>query len=248
MLDLRSLVLIVGLRIGRDIVAIEKCLGPMLTQPTFPVLAPRASCCKNLIYRRSFQAVFAFFHGRPSRTIAFKMTMSLRMAAVMTTLKGLPRARRLAVKATMMGLDCMATRAAMYRHRRTAALPASIWRGADNFPLSRLMGARPASRAASPFVSDPSSGMLASSVAAVTGPTPITLLMSLAFLSKGSWVRIKSAISASRASKALRRLTMWTLMLLTTLAVFEPVRFRHKHLLNLIAPGLQIFERLLFRP
>ena len=64
-----SLVLIVGLRTGPDIVAIEKCLGPVLTQPTFLVAACLiANFARDAPHRLSrWEKEDVFFHSRNGR-------------------------------------------------------------------------------------------------------------------------------------------------------------------------------------
>src|SRR3954451_15221940 len=60
----------------------------------------------------------------------------------------------------------------MYRHARNAAPPPQIARLPRILPLSRLNGATPTRAAAWRRVREPSSGSSASSVRALTGPTP----------------------------------------------------------------------------
>src|SRR5436309_1227985 len=62
----------------------------------------------------------------------------------------------------------------MYKHARRAARPPPIVRLPRILPLSRLNGATPTRAAARRRVGEPSSGSSASSVRALTGPTPGT--------------------------------------------------------------------------
>src|SRR3954452_21387808 len=62
----------------------------------------------------------------------------------------------------------------MYRQARRVALPPPTVRLPRILPLSRLNGATPTRAAAWRRVSEPSSGSSASSVRALTGPTPGT--------------------------------------------------------------------------
>ena len=68
---------------------------------------------RSPIYRLWSQAIFAWLQGSPERTMAFKVTMSFRMTAVMTTLAGLPFRFSLSAKRRMTGLCRIATTAAI---------------------------------------------------------------------------------------------------------------------------------------
>lgn len=67
----------------------------------------------KVIYRLRSQAFSAPFQGWPERTMALRMTRSLRITATATTLNGLPRDLSSAAKAFMTGLRDIATTAAM---------------------------------------------------------------------------------------------------------------------------------------
>ena len=67
----------------------------------------------------------AVCQARLSLSMAFRVTMSFRMAATRATLGRFPVASRRCLKAFKAGLNLVATWAAMKRTRRTAARPAS---------------------------------------------------------------------------------------------------------------------------
>ncbi len=94
------------------------------------------------------------------------------MQAVMMTLGFLPRAARRSAKALITGLKRRALSAAIYRLRRTEALPPRIARRPRNSPLSQLKGARPTSAEIFRRLSRPNSGTSAIRVTLVFGPIP----------------------------------------------------------------------------
>src|SRR5213593_4716271 len=78
-----------------------------------------------------FQGVLAWIFGCHSvlfLTRVLRMTRSLRMQAVRTTLNGLPRLVRRSAKARMTGLQRRAEKAAMYKTARTVLRPPQMQR------------------------------------------------------------------------------------------------------------------------
>src|SRR3984893_11646178 len=157
------------------------CAAAALTRPARPASAQ--PCRRHLVPTTvdgwAAQAaglrtgLSACFQGCPSRSMALRMTSSLRMQATRMTLGFLP-ASRLA-NAAMSGLYRLATRAAMYNTSRTAARPPLIWRSPAYLPLSSSKGATPTRLAMARRDNRPSSGSRAISVCTSTGPTPGTL-------------------------------------------------------------------------
>ena len=135
----------------------------------------------------------------------------------------------------------------MYRAWRTAGRPPWILRLPLYWPLSRFMGAKPASAEALVPGSVPNSGITAIKEALTLGPTPVKLWRISQFSCHSGVRRMESWISRSRSLRSWRRWARDNSMLPYSGGAGAPAVLLHNdHALQLAAPGHEIGQFQLF--
>lgn len=122
--------------------------------------------------------------------------------------------------------------------------PAAMCRGARDLPLSLLIGAKPARQATSPLRKVPSSGMRASNVAAVAGPTPLRLRIRRFASERIVGLDVSGDLGFERRQCLAQAgdMHLQASHHADVAGVLEPVGLGDQHLLHLIAPSFQVPE------